>query len=146
MFTAKVGGRILMSHLFVRSVLILSGFMLATSTGCRTASKPFSGSVWAPADATRVASASPVAQPSSQDLSSNSNSETADARSKLGAGVNEQQSEKDPLSGFYPKDDTSDLTTSTGPSSGNGTSQSIPRTGSFSSSSSRGCTSGCCPH
>lgn len=144
-YTPELGAKLKVSHQSVGSVLVLGGVVLAAAAGCRTASKPFSGLTWATPAATRVASAAPVAPLASQAVSASSNSPTADGKAELGAGANEQPQEKDPLYGFYPKDDSSDSVASSGRSSGTGTSQSVPRTGSFSSSSSGGCTSGCCP-
>jgi hypothetical protein len=121
----------------VKGQLVLCGIILAASVGCRSASNQLSTFEWAAPATKPIASAQTSAPPTVETAVANSDPQSSvDGTANPAVAANEQPSKDDPLFGYYPKDDASDETDKSGPA---------PRLRSFPSSSSSGCTSGCCP-
>lgn len=124
-------------------VLAIGGVVLAT-LGCRNAGNVIPAFKWA-APSNRVPAEAPVAMSDQPPEPTSSQLSAPIAGSTAGNEVspNAASAKDDPLHGFYPED----LPESTNSTSGFVSSgySSVPRTGSFPSNSSAGCTSGCCP-
>ena len=120
----------------VKGQLVLCGIILAASVGCRSASNQLSTFEWAAPATKPIASAQTPAPPTVETAVANSDPQSSsDDTVNAEVAANEPPSKNDPLYGYYPKDDASDETDTSGPAS---------RLGSFPSNSSGGCTSGCC--
>jgi hypothetical protein len=103
--------------------LILSGIVVASAIGCRTAGNSFS----------KLESAAPVAKP----IATVETPRAAEGPAGSGVAANEPPWKSDPPYGYYPKDDGTDEIDTSVPAS---------RFGSLPTNSSAGYTAGCCPH
>lgn len=132
-----------MSRSLTIYVLTICGIIVAT-LGCRSTGNVFPGFKWAGAR-NRVSTEAPVAMKGqTPDLTSAQFSGPVASTVGNDVSADAAPTKDDPLRGFYPED----LPESTNSTSGFASSgySSVPTSGSFPSSSSAGCSSGCCPH
>lgn len=145
----------ILSESMIRSSLVCAftfGTITAATLGCRSASNAIPRFKWA-APSNRVPAETSVAMgdKSQQVAAERIAAPTAGSATTSEVRAGERSSNEDSLRGFYPEDLPESTNSargfaSTGYASGAGSSSSVSRTGSFPSSSSSGCTSGCCPH